>query len=97
MTVVIYRPSQYPVSFIKNLQNLINWTTSKCNTVALVGGFRENIFKCSNVCTFMKGFAQLVSQSKTEKGTLIDHIYVKTEHCDVQTHVVPTYFSDHGG
>lgn len=32
-----------------------------------------------------KGFAQLVSQSTTEKGTLIDHIYVKTEHYDVQT------------
>ncbi|KAK0145353.1 ATP-dependent DNA helicase PIF1 [Merluccius polli] len=30
-----------------------------------------------------KGFIQIVKQATTEKGTLIDHVYVKTTHYDV--------------
>ncbi len=43
------------------------------------------------------GFHQHVTQETTEKGTLIDHVYVKTTRFDVECAVMPTYFSDHEG
>lgn len=44
-----------------------------------------------------KGFVQLVTQPTTEKGTLTEHVYVKTSHYDVESVVLPTYFGDYEG
>lgn len=44
------------------------------------------------------GFDQLVKKPTTEKGTLIDHVYVKNiNDFSVHTNVVPVYFSTHEG
>ncbi len=55
--------------------------------------------KRSSICKFMgkKGFHQHVTQKTTEKGTLIDHVYVKTTQFDVECAVMPTYVGDHEG
>lgn len=38
-----------------------------------------------------------MTQPTTERGTLIDHVYVKTTQYQVQSVVWPAYFSDHEG
>lgn len=100
LIAVIYRPPSYPMSsFKEHLGKLLDHIVSLSNTVAVMGDFNDNILTSSTICTFMtkEGFVQLVTQPTTDKGTLIDHVYVKTAHYDVETVVLPTYFSDYKG
>ncbi|XP_074538707.1 uncharacterized protein LOC141800196 [Halichoeres trimaculatus] len=97
---VIYCPPCYPNLVLKeNLGKLLDWLNPISNTIVVMGDFNENILKNSSICKFMgtKGFMQHVTQETTEKGTLIDHVYVKTAQYDVECAVMPTYFSDHEG
>ncbi|XP_029933198.1 uncharacterized protein LOC115377526 [Myripristis murdjan] len=100
LLAVIYRPPCYPISLFKqNLGKLLDWLNPISNTIVIMGDFNENILKTSSICKFMgeKGFSQHVTQETTEKGTLIDHVYVKTTQYNVECAVMPTYFSDHEG
>lgn len=100
LIAVIYCPPPYPMSLFKeNLGKLLDWLNPISNTIAIMGDFNDNNLNSSTICKFMtnKGFAQNVSQSTTEKGTLIDHVYVKTPHYNVESTVLPTYFSDREG
>ncbi|XP_051272040.1 LOW QUALITY PROTEIN: uncharacterized protein LOC127372410 [Dicentrarchus labrax] len=100
LIAVIYRPPSYTITLFKeNLETLLNWLNHQSTTIAVMGDFNDNILKSSTIYKFMtdKGFIQIVKQATTEKGTLIDHVYVKTSHYDVQSVVLPTYFSDHEG
>uniref|UniRef100_A0A672HNV9 ATP-dependent DNA helicase n=2 Tax=Salarias fasciatus TaxID=181472 RepID=A0A672HNV9_SALFA len=97
---VIYRPPRYPNSLFKqNLQRLLHWLNPISDTIVVMGDFNENILTGSSICKLMgsKGFDQLVTQASTEKGTLIDHVYVRSRRFDVECAVMPTYFSDHEG
>ncbi|XP_074546718.1 uncharacterized protein LOC141805519 isoform X3 [Halichoeres trimaculatus] len=97
---VMYCPPCYPNLVLKeNLGKLLDWLNPISNTIVVMGDFNENIMKNSSICKFMgtKGFMQHVTQETTEKGTLIDHVYVKTAQYDVECAVMPTYFSDHEG
>ncbi|MGL5904476.1 MAG: endonuclease/exonuclease/phosphatase family protein, partial [Cetobacterium sp.] len=98
---VVYRPQTYPLSIFKeNLGKLINLISSISNKIVLIGDFNNDALKSKSLCSFMadKGFFQLVKQPTTEKGTLIDHVYVKNiEEFSVHTNIVPVYFSTHEG
>lgn len=65
----------------------------------VMGDFNDNILTGLTICKYMdpKGFIQYVTHETTEKGTLIDHIYVKTTQFQVEYTVILTYFSDHEG
>ena len=100
LLAVIYRPPSYPVSLFKeNLGMLLEWLDSLDKTLAVMGDFNDDVLTASSICRFMigKGFVQHVTQPTTERGTLIDHVYVKTSVYDVQSLVLPVYFSDHEG
>ncbi|XP_058472555.1 uncharacterized protein LOC131445864 [Solea solea] len=95
---VIYRPPCYPMTLFKtNLGNFLDWLDSVNGTIAVMGDFNDDILKLSATCPLLtaKGYMQIVTKATTEKGTLIDHIYVKRADNGAESLVLPTYFSDH--
>ncbi|XP_041863244.1 uncharacterized protein LOC121653673 isoform X1 [Melanotaenia boesemani] len=100
LIAAIYRPPSYPVSlFFRHFEELLNVLESQSGTIVVLGDFNEDILKSSTICQKMtdRGYEQHVSTATTEKGTLIDHVYVKNSNYRVEALVVPTYFSDHEG
>ena len=62
-----------------------------------MGDFDEDVLhKNSQVKKSMDnhGYRQCVSVATTERGTLLDHVYVRNMN-DVHVAVVPTYYSYH--
>jgi len=97
---VIYRPPSYPMSLFKeNVGKLLDWLNPLSETIVVMGDFNDDILKSLTIYKLItdKGYVQLVTQPTTEKGTLIDHVYVKTTQYTVEAIVFPTYFSDHEG
>ncbi|XP_038139885.1 uncharacterized protein LOC119782800 [Cyprinodon tularosa] len=98
--VVIYRPPLYPHSIFKaNLGKLLEWLEPLSDTIALMGDFNDDILKTSTICNFMtdRGFVQKVIGPTTERGTLIDHVYLKSTAYEMDALTIATYFSDHEG
>ncbi|XP_061601162.1 uncharacterized protein LOC133463585 [Cololabis saira] len=98
LVAIIYRPPSYPMSLFKqHLGQLLDWLHPKSSNIVVMGDFNDDLLKTSSVCKFLtdQGFHQVVRQATTEKGTLIDHVYVKTKDYEVECEVVPAYFSDH--
>ena len=62
-----------------------------------MGDFNQDILqKQSTVAQHMNnnGYRQIVKRATTEKGTLIDHVYVRG-HLPVTAAIMPTFFSYH--
>ena len=85
--------------FKEHVAKLIDWLDPKANTIAVMGDFNDDILKSSSISKLLtnKGYVQLVTEATTERGTLIDHVYVKSTDYVVDAVVRPMYFSDHEG
>ncbi|XP_070407786.1 uncharacterized protein [Nothobranchius furzeri] len=100
LMAVIYRPPLYPLSvFQANLVKLLDWLEPQSENVLLMGDFNDDILKSSVVLKIVtdRGYAQIVTDPTTERGTLIDHVYIKSKVYEMEAVVMPTYFSDHQG
>lgn len=61
-----------------------------------MGDFNEDILTSSSIGKLMEvhGYSQHVQCPTTEKGTLIDHVYIKDAE-NVTIEIVSTYYSYH--
>ncbi len=102
VVVVIYRPVSYVLQeFIYNMTILLNELHKVTNRCIIMGDFNEDILRVKSNCKSSivnmmseHGYKQCVEDATTEKGTLIDHVYVRGLE-SVQTEVIPTYYSYH--
>ena len=94
---VLYRPSTYKIDvFRQQLLKVICELEKHPGKRVIMGDFNEDVFVSSTILKLMEqhGYTQHVQAATTEKGTLIDHVYIKgTE--DVIVEVVQTYYSFH--
>ena len=97
LLVVIYRPASYKMSvFLMHLKNLVETAHNHSNKVIIMGDFNENYTQSSCLVKFFisYGYKQFVTNSTTERGTIIDHVYIRG--FDLQDIcIVPTYYSYH--
>lgn len=65
--------------FRQQLLNVITELERDSGTKVVKGDFNEDIFTSSTIANLMEqhGYSQCVQKATTEKGTLIDHVYVK--------------------
>ena len=93
---VVYRPNSYKIDiFRQNLETLINEINLTIGGKIIIGDFNENIFTSPTILQQFQhhGYRQIVETATTDKGTLIDHVYVKD--VNVSVDMVPTYYSHH--
>ena len=94
---VLYRPNSYTIGmFRQQLLQVICKLEKHPGRKVIMGDLNEDIFKSCTILKLMEehGYTQQVQTATTEKGTLIDHVYIKgTE--DVIVEVVQTYYSVH--
>ncbi|XP_033967886.2 uncharacterized protein [Pseudochaenichthys georgianus] len=99
IVAVVYRPPNYPMTQFKtNMPQLTNALNATSNNIVMLGDFNQDLLKSTSMSTFMTtlGYSQLVSEPTTEKGTLIDHVYLtNTSPYLGETTVKPMYFSTH--
>lgn len=77
---VVYRPSTYPLEiFCSHFKHLIDKVEEYPGTKLIMGDFNDNAFTSSSVVHLMAKhhYVQSVCYPTTEKGTLIDHVYIK--------------------
>ena len=100
---LIYRPPNVPLNIL--LDFLSEFLTLNHNSdipIIILGDFNEDIFDKpdSPLLILMQnnGFSQLVSYPTTDRGTVIDHIYINIppRTCtNILFDAVDTYYSDH--
>ncbi|TKS65922.1 ATP-dependent DNA helicase PIF1 [Collichthys lucidus] len=94
---VVYRPNSYKVDmFRQKLLQVIFHLDKHAGRKMIMGDFNEDILVSSSIQKLLEqhGYTQHVRQCTTEKGTLIDHVYVKDTE-DVIVEVIQTYYSFH--
>ncbi|XP_006820870.1 uncharacterized protein LOC100373785 [Saccoglossus kowalevskii] len=94
---VVYRPSSYKAdTFRKSLLCLVTELEKIPGGNIILGDFNENLLLCSGVRKIMegRGYTQYVTQTTTESGTLLDHVYAKWKEI-ISVEVMQTYYGFH--
>ncbi|XP_056093733.1 uncharacterized protein LOC130072579 [Rhinichthys klamathensis goyatoka] len=94
---LLYRPNSYQIDvFRQNLLHVITELEKHPGKKVIMGDFNEDILTSSSIGTLMEvhGYSQHVQCPTTEKGTLIDHVYIKDAE-NVTIEIVSTYYSYH--
>ncbi|XP_062601396.1 uncharacterized protein LOC134263100 [Saccostrea cucullata] len=97
LIVTIYRPSTLSVpQFIDRLQNIIEYYRKFTKHLIFHGDFNEDAKSGGPIQTFMSnlGFRQVVNFCTTERGTILDHVYVSGP-IQIEVSRLPTYYSYH--
>ncbi|XP_064625952.1 uncharacterized protein LOC135486782 [Lineus longissimus] len=104
LVIVIYRPPSYQSApFCQVLQRMLQATDSiSTDHVVITGDFNEDHLQVNTSTPVKsllqsKGFIQLIDDPTTTEGTLIDHMYIKTQGNSkpLQFGVLSTYYSYH--
>nr|XP_055075157.1 uncharacterized protein LOC129454640 [Misgurnus anguillicaudatus] len=94
---LLYRPNVYPIDLFRlNVLHVISDLEKLPGTKLIMGDFNEDILTSSTIRMLMAfhGYSQNVQQPTTEKGTLIDHVYVKDSQ-NISIEIISTYYSFH--
>lgn len=94
---LLYRPNSYSIDvFRQNVLHVIAELERYPGKKVIMGDFNEDILTSCTIRTLMElhGYSQLVQRATTEKGTLLDHVYVKDAQ-NVSVEIVVTYYSYH--
>ena len=101
--VTAYRPPQFSVSeCIRYLKRLLDHLSEmSCDVIIISGDLNEDQFSNRNKPLYNLfteyGYQQLITSSTTEKGTLLDTIFVRDSdvHKVKATGIIQTYYSYH--
>ena len=101
LLVLIYRPPLVPLSNLLNIMaSIISNTSNATQPVIVLGDFNEDVINNPNssLLSLMStggSFNQMVNSPTTDRGTLIDLVFVKNLPTTVLVNVSDTYYSDH--
>lgn len=101
LVATVYRPPDMPLQrFLPNLNTLLDTLELMDHQpIVVCGDFNEDLLskgkKSIRDALLSRGFTQLISDSTTEKNTLLDHIYISQPCKCVQSGVLQTYYSYH--
>lgn len=88
---VIYRPASYPAAiFCQHLKQLID-LIDRCPGIK---SSWETLMKMHWITVSFCLYTQYVQTAPTDKGTLIDHVYMK-DCANILVNVLPVYYSYH--
>ena len=99
--IAVYkRPQQLPASFLSFLSAYLDSMPYETVPTVILGDFNNNLLSPGHSTVIVrffeiKGFKQLVTQSTTDTGSLLDHIYINFTGTNPTEDVVDTYYSDH--
>ncbi len=94
---VLYRPAIYPVTiFCQHLKRLLDVIDQCPGKKIIMGDLNENALENGPLLNFLAehNYTQYVQTATTDKGTLIDHVYVK-DAANILVDVLPVYYSYH--
>ena len=94
---VVYKPASYPVAiFCQHLKQLIDLIDRSPGMKIIIGDLNENALDNGKLVRFFTehNYTQYVQTATTDKGSLIDHVYVK-DCANILVDVLPVYYSYH--
>ncbi|XP_051802391.1 uncharacterized protein LOC127533424 [Acanthochromis polyacanthus] len=101
LIATVYRPPDFGLQkFLPNLNALLDTLELMDHQpIVVCGDFNEDLLsrgkKSIRDALLSRGYNQLITESTTDKNTVIDHIYISQPEKCVQSGVLQTYYSYH--
>ncbi|XP_051814270.1 EF-hand domain-containing protein D1 isoform X1 [Acanthochromis polyacanthus] len=101
LIATVYRPPDFGLQkFLPNLNALLDTLELlDHHPIVVCGDFNEDLLsrgkKSIRDALLSRGYNQLITESTTDKNTVIDHIYISQPEKCVQSGVLQTYYSYH--